>query len=215
MQYEQLCNKWIVYAVTVKANRVYKMTKNIFGKCAFSTAECLVALSLSYSNIKTPTHFMVSLWDSKLWTVVICNTDIRTVMLLSLFIYSVCPNLQPIHPIWQHCSQNAWPVTISLLLHIYSLSLQNAYTKYFLKKIILFPNLIVSACILIFWIWYIPTNALFIHNNVLVYNVNIKTLKNAPTCMLPHYDNGPFTFLVILNSVTLTQKQWAPFRWSE
>jgi hypothetical protein len=54
-----------VYAVTVKANRVYKITKNVFGKCAFSTGVCL-ALSFSYSYIKKPTNFMASLWDSKL-----------------------------------------------------------------------------------------------------------------------------------------------------
>jgi hypothetical protein len=146
MQYEQLYNSWIVYAVTVKANRVYKMTKNAFGKCDFSTGECL-ALWFSYSNIKTPIHFMISLWDSKLWTVVICNIDIRTVMLLSLFIYSICPNLQPIHPIWQQCSHNAWPVTISLLPYIYSLSLQNTYTKYFLN------NPVPSFWILFFTHW--------------------------------------------------------------
>jgi hypothetical protein len=29
-------------------------------------------------------------------------------------------------------------------------------------------------------------------------------------CMLPHCHNGPFTFLVILNSVTLTRKLQAP-----
>jgi hypothetical protein len=34
MQYEKLCNNSLVYAVTVKANRVYKMIKNAFGKCA-------------------------------------------------------------------------------------------------------------------------------------------------------------------------------------
>jgi len=35
------------------------------------------------------------------------------------------------------------------------------------------------------------------------------------TRMLPHCHNGPFIMLVILNSMTLTRKLRAPWRWSE
>jgi len=68
----------------------------------------------------------------------------------------------------------------------------------------------------------------FLYNNALVYNVNIKTLKNRVQLasphrtpyihtkrMLQHCHNGPFIFLVILNSVTLTRKVRAPWGWYE